>query len=135
MSHSQRFAPRPPYSTGQDTAEYRAACSFFSHSTCRAKPSAVSPLGSGSVGTLASSHARTSWRNASSLSVKVRSITVRILGLEWRATMDHRLPHLHAIQGWYARQARTCFSFWQEGDLAGSEGSADSKIPSGAKQK
>lgn len=51
-------ASRPPYSFGHDTTAQRFAKSFFSHSTWSAKPSRVSPDGSGVLGTFSRSHVR-----------------------------------------------------------------------------
>src|SRR5689334_2411042 len=66
-------ASRPPNSFGHETTANRFAKSFFSHSTCSANPSRVSPEGSGSFGTFARSQSRHSLRKASSFSVNVRS--------------------------------------------------------------
>ncbi len=68
MSHSQRLASRPPYSRGHETTAQPASNSRRSHSRWAPTPAAESPDGIGRGGLLASSHSRTSARNASSAS-------------------------------------------------------------------
>ena len=58
MSHCTRSAPRPPYSTGHDTAAQPPSYNVRSHCRCCSKPAAVSIEASGSRGTLTSSHVR-----------------------------------------------------------------------------
>ncbi len=73
-SQCTRSTPRPPYSSGQDTAAQRPACSRASHARCAAKPSRVSSEGRGEAGTWSASQARASARKASTSAVWVRSI-------------------------------------------------------------
>src|SRR5260370_26871055 len=71
-------APRPPYSLGQLTATHPPSLSFLCHRTRASQSpspsSAMILLGGGANFLFASSHDRTSTRNASSSGLKLKSI-------------------------------------------------------------
>src|SRR5688572_17637476 len=80
MSCSARGAPRPPNSFGQSMPTYPASHIRFCHARSRRTSSASARDAAKarprrSSGRFASSHARTSFRNASSFSLKSKSIS------------------------------------------------------------
>ncbi|CAM5538896.1 hypothetical protein SCALM49S_08912 [Streptomyces californicus] len=74
-SQPKRSAPRPPYSSGQETADHPPPYSSASHARCAANPSLVSREGSGRSGTWSRSQARARTRSASVSAVRSRSMT------------------------------------------------------------
>jgi len=86
-------APRPPYSLGQCTAIHPAACIFLCHATRRVHSSPASLCMNSSAkrlrrslsGRFASSHDRSSWRNASSAALSLKSTALPFPASRFRA--------------------------------------------------